>query len=66
MGSADRVIRTVLAIVFGVLILTGQVEGTFAIILGVFAVGFLLTSAFSFCPVYALLKISTNKAALQK
>ncbi|MBP1656583.1 MAG: hypothetical protein H6Q31_1184 [Bacteroidetes bacterium] len=65
-GSADRIIRTLLAIVFGILILTGQVEGTLAIILGIIAVVLLLTSAVSVCPLYMLLKTSTLKQADKK
>ena len=65
-GSADRIIRTLLAIVFGILILTGQVEGTLAIILGIIAVVLLLTSAVSVCPLYMLLKTSTAKQAARK
>lgn len=65
-GSADRIIRTLLAIVFGILILTGQVEGTLAIILGIIAAVLLLTSAVSVCPLYMLLKTSTVKQAARK
>jgi hypothetical protein len=61
MGSADRLIRTLLAIVTGILVLTGEVTGTLAIILGIVAVAFLATSAISFCPAYVPLKISTIK-----
>jgi hypothetical protein len=60
-GSADRLIRTLLAIVIGVLILTGEVTGTLAIILGIVTVALLATSAISFCPAYAPFKISTMK-----
>ena len=60
MGTADRVIRTILAVVIGVLYFTGQITGTAAIILGIFAVIFLLTSLVSFCPLYAPFKISTT------
>ncbi len=45
MGAADRIIRTLLAIVVIVLFLTKQITGLAAIILGIFAVIFLLTSA---------------------
>jgi hypothetical protein len=59
-GSTDRIIRTVLAIVFGVLILTGQVEGTAAMVLGILAVVLLLTSIVSTCPIYLPFGISTR------
>jgi hypothetical protein len=61
MGTADRVIRTLAAVVIGILLLTGQISGTLATVLGIFAVGFLLTSAISFCPLYLPFKISTLK-----
>jgi uncharacterized membrane protein len=59
MGSIDRVIRVVLAVAFGVLVLTGTVNGVLAIILGVLAVVFLGTAAIGFCPLYAPFGIST-------
>jgi len=61
MGSADRIIRTLLAVVIIVLYLTKQLTGLAAIILGIFAIIFLLTSAVAFCPLYVPLKISTLK-----
>lgn len=61
MGTVDRVIRAVLAVVIGVLYLAGQITGTAAIILGIFAVILLLTSAIGFCPLYVPLNISTLK-----
>jgi hypothetical protein len=61
MGTIDRVLRTLVAIVIGVLYFTGQMSGTAAIILGIFAIVFLLTSLLGFCPLYIPLKISTKK-----
>ncbi len=61
MGTADRVIRVVIAVVFGLLILTNAISGTVGIILGVLAIVFLLTSAVGFCPLYAPFGISTMK-----
>jgi len=61
MGMADRIIRTMLATVVIVLYLTKQLTGTAAIILGAFAVVFLLTSLVSFCPLYVPFGISTKK-----
>jgi uncharacterized protein (DUF58 family) len=61
MGTADRVIRTVLALIVIALYFTGQISGLAAIILGIFAVIFLLTSLISFCPLYVPLKLSTRK-----
>ena len=61
MGSADKIIRVLIALVIGVLIITGQLTGVWAIILGVFAVVFLVTSLFSFCPLYLPFNLSTKK-----
>jgi uncharacterized membrane protein len=60
MGSIDRVIRVVLAVAFGLLVLTGTVSGVLAIIMGVLAVVFLGTAAIGFCPLYAPFGISTR------
>ena len=61
MGLIDRLIRTILAIVVIVLYFTRQITGVAAIILGILAIVFLLTSAFGFCPLYLPFKISTRK-----
>ncbi len=62
MGAIDRVIRVILAIVVLVLYLTGAITGTAAIILGIIAVIFVLTSLVGFCPLYVIFNISTKKA----
>ncbi len=59
MGTADRSLRVLVAIVLGALWLTGTVSGTLGWVLLVLAVVFLATSAVSFCPLYAPLGIST-------
>ena len=61
MGMVDRAIRTLLAVVVGILYFTGQISGTAAIVLGILAIVFLLTSAISFCPLYTLIGLSTKK-----
>ncbi len=53
MGTIDRGIRVLLAVVVAVLIFTGQLQGILAIILGVLAGVFVLTSLVGFCPLYA-------------
>ncbi len=63
MGTVDRSIRVLLALVVGVLYFTNQISGTAAIILGLFAVIFLITSFMAFCPLYLPFKISTKKEA---
>ncbi|MEI6385198.1 MAG: DUF2892 domain-containing protein [Spirochaetota bacterium] len=61
MGLVDRIIRILLAVVVAVLFFTGQISGLAAIILGVIAVIFVLTSLVAFCPLYLPFKISTAK-----
>jgi Na+(H+)/acetate symporter ActP len=61
MGLIDRTVRTILAIVVAILYFTNQITGTAAIILGLFAVIFLVTSFISFCPLYLPFKFSTIK-----
>jgi hypothetical protein len=63
MGLLDRVIRTLLAVLVAVLYFTNQICGLAVIILGLFALIFLLTSFIGFCPLYAPLKINTKKSS---
>lgn len=61
-STADRIIRAVLGIALLVLGLGGFVTGTLGtvlIIIGALALG---TGLIGFCPLYALLKISTKKS----
>jgi hypothetical protein len=59
MGTIDRIIRILMAITVGVLYMTGSITGFAAIILGVLAIVFIITSLIGFCPLYVPLKIST-------
>ncbi len=61
MGSTDKIIRILLAIVFAVLYFTGIVSGTLGIILLVLGGVFVATSFISFCPLYTLFGMSTCK-----
>ena len=61
MGMADKAIRFVLAAIVGVLYYTNVINGTLAIVLGVLAVVFILTSFISFCPLYLPFGINTRK-----
>jgi hypothetical protein len=61
MGSVDRIVRIVLAVIFAALYFANVVTGTLGIILLVLGVVFLLTSTISFCPLYAPFGISTCK-----
>ncbi len=59
LGSADRVIRILLAAVFAALYFTGTVTGTIGLVLVALGTIFLLTSLVSFCPLYALVGFNT-------
>lgn len=61
MSNLDRLIRVVVAAVFAYLYFSGVVTGALGVTLLVVAIVFLLTSVVSFCPLYALFKIKTNK-----
>lgn len=66
MGSADRIIRIIIAAIVAVLYFTGTISGTLGIVLLVLAGVFLLTSLISFCPLYAPFGISTCKVEENK
>ena len=59
MGTIDRLIRTLIAIIIAVLYFTDRIGGTLAVILGVVAFVFLLTSVMAWCPAYTPLGLST-------
>lgn len=61
MGTADKVIRIVIAAIIAYLYFTGVVTGTLGIVLVAFAGIFVLTSLISFCPLYAIFGIKTCK-----
>ncbi|OYU79630.1 MAG: hypothetical protein CFE23_13150 [Flavobacterium sp. BFFFF1] len=61
MGTTDKTIRIIVAVLIAILYFTGVISGTLAIILGIVAVIFVATSLISFCPLYAILNINTYK-----
>ncbi|OSZ81957.1 hypothetical protein CAP35_01405 [Chitinophagaceae bacterium IBVUCB1] len=63
MGSADRIIRVIIAVIFATLYFTGTVPGTLGLVLTIAAVVFVLTSLMGFCPLYTLFGIRTKKDA---
>jgi len=62
MGSADKVIRLLLAALFIILFVFNVVGGVFGYILLIIALVFILTSLVSFCPLYAMFGIKTCKS----
>lgn len=65
MGSIDKAIRIVVAIVIAVLYFTNQISGTMAIIGLILAAVFVLTSFMGSCPLYLPFGISTRKKSEQ-
>jgi uncharacterized protein involved in cysteine biosynthesis len=63
MGTADRIIRTVIALVVAWLYFTERVAGVLGIVLLIVAVVFLVTSIVGFCPAYLPFRLSTRKGA---
>jgi small-conductance mechanosensitive channel len=61
MGTLDRIVRLVLAVAVAVLYFTGNLSGLAAIILGILAIIFVVTSLVGFCPLYVPFKVSTRK-----
>lgn len=61
MGSADRIIRVLIAAIIAVLYFTGTLSGAWATGLLIVAGIFVLTSFVSFCPLYAPFGIRTCK-----
>ncbi|MFH2011243.1 MAG: DUF2892 domain-containing protein [Pseudomonadota bacterium] len=61
MGTLDRVIRILIAIVLVILYFTGNISGVAAIILGILALILLITGIIGFCPLYVPFKFSTIK-----
>ena len=61
MGSADRLIRVLIAIAIAALYYLGKIEGTLAIVLMAVAIILLLTSFVSFCPIYTIFGINSCK-----
>ena len=61
MGTADRGLRVLAAVAIGVLYFMNVISGTVAIVLGIIAAVFLLTSFIGSCPAYIPFKLSTRK-----
>lgn len=61
MGTTDRIVRTILAIVMATLYFTGTVTGTLGMVMLILALVFIATSIIGFCPLYLLFGLSTCK-----
>jgi hypothetical protein len=61
MGTIDKVIRILVAVIVVVLYFTHVISGTLGIILLALAAVFVVTSILSFCPLYLPFGLSTKK-----
>ena len=61
MGTVDRGIRIALAIVVAILYFTDKISCIAAIVLGIFAIAFVITGLVGHCPAYTPLGIKTLK-----
>lgn len=61
MGTTDKIIRSVIAIVIAGLYIGDVIQGTLGIVLLILASVFLITSFISFCPLYLPFGIKTCK-----
>ena len=59
MGSADKIIRVILALIIFTLYFTGIIPGLLGILLSALAVIFVLTSLVGTCPLYLPFGLST-------
>jgi hypothetical protein len=62
MGTADRIIRLIIAAIVVTLFYTNVITGTLGIILLVLAGVFVITSFVSFCPLYTIFGMNTCPA----
>jgi hypothetical protein len=61
LGSTDKIVRIIVAIVIAILFFTNIITGVLGIVLLILAGVFVATSLVSFCPIYALMGLRTNK-----
>ena len=63
MGSTDRTIRVGIGLAIIAVLSAGAATGALGWVLGVVSVIMLATALMSWCPLYSVLGISTNRAA---
>ena len=62
-SPADRMVRIVIGVILAALAVTGVATGGLAALAWVVAAIALVTGVVGFCPIYAILRISTKAAA---
>jgi hypothetical protein len=60
-GSLDKILRMVLALLIGILYFSGVIDGLYAYILMALGIILLITSLNNFCPLYLPFGFSTRK-----
>jgi hypothetical protein len=60
MGNLDRTLRLIAVLAIGAVYMLGKLSGTGAIVLGVIAAAFFVTSLIGTCPIYILFGLSTR------
>lgn len=66
MGSTDRIIRILIALIIGILYFTDTISGVVGGVLLIIGVILLLTGFIAFCPIYKPFGIRTNSQASKK
>lgn len=61
MGTADAIIRVVIALIIAILFFTDIITGTLGIVLLIVGGIFILTAVVGICPIYLPFGISTRK-----
>jgi len=61
MGTIDKIIRVLIAVVIAILFFTKVITGALGMVLLALAIIFVLTSLISFCPLYLPFGINTGK-----
>jgi hypothetical protein len=64
-GSIDKVIRIILAVIIVILAITHVISGVLAIAMLILAGIFVLTTVISFCPIWWALGIGTRKKEVE-
>jgi hypothetical protein len=65
-GSIDKVIRIILAVLIVILAITHVITGTLAVVMLILAGIFVITTLISFCPIWWALGFGTAKKELEK
>jgi len=61
-STPDRIIRIVVGVILAALAVTGTASGALAVVAWVLAAVLIVTGAVGFCPLYAILRLSTRTA----